>query len=233
MKTMKLQDLKLEWPSDSHTIAQHFGDNANPLYAGQGLKGHPGLDIDAPYDSPIYDCTKGQGFVYKIFHHNDPILMDYRAVCELLELDDYIIEITYGHCNKTDCPLGKVTERQVVATVGNTGEVYSGGHEVTEAEKEAGSTAGRHIHFQLRKCLKVLGNVDITKFYLADLDNQVYRNNGYIYEIVDYTAGYNGCIDPLPFLTANIQDQITQTQLSLIEVLKKYITYLTQQLRGK
>lgn len=224
---MKLVDLQLEWPSDSHTISQHFGDNANPLYSGQGLKGHPGLDIDAPYDSQIYDATKGKGFVYKIFHHNDPVLMDYRAICELLELEDCVLEITYGHCNKTDCPLGNVSYRQVVATVGNTGEVYVGSHEVTEAEKDAGSTAGRHIHFQIRPCQKVKGDIDPAKFYLANLDNTAYRdNNGYIYQILDYANGYNGCTDPLPYITANIQGQIIQTQLSLIQVLQKYVGYL-------
>lgn len=231
---MKLKNLQIEWPSDSHTIAQHFGDNANPLYSGQGLKGHPGLDIDAPYDSPIYDCTKGQGFIYKIFHHNDPILMDYRAVCELLELDDCVLEITYGHCNKTDCPLGKVSYRQVVATVGNTGEVYSGDHLVTEAEKESGSVLGRHIHLQLRKCQKVSGSVDPNKFYLANLDNTAFRDSkGFIYEIPEYNNGYNGCIDPLLLLTANIEGQIIQTQLSLIQVLQKYVSYLKSLLSSK
>lgn len=235
---MKLQNLQLNWPTAVHTIAQHFGDNANPLYAGQGLKGHPGTDIAAQWSDPISDVTGGLGNVYKVFHKDDPILMDYRAVCQLLELEDCVVEITYGHVNDILFVEGIPTSGQQLATVGNTGEVYQGSHEVTEAEKQAGSHAGAHLHFQGRICQKVSGEIDPKLQYLADVKGMPYRDiNGMVYLIPDYNNGYNGCIDLLPYLQvqskSNLKQQLVDDELSLVDILNVYIQYLRGKIAGK
>jgi hypothetical protein len=139
--------------------------------------------------------------------------MKYRAPVEIIDLEDFSLEITYGHCNKIDCQLGQCTPHEYLATVGNTGEVYSGNHMVTEAEKEAGSTAGRHLHFQLRKCRKVLKSEFDDKF-LMDSDGSLYMDNSYYY--VWKENGYAGCIDPMPFFDTSVQNSIDDVNNRLV-----------------
>lgn len=230
---MKLAQATFDWPTDSHIIAQQFGGNANPLYAGQGLKGHPGTDIDAPWDAPIRSISRGQGYIYKKFNDGNPDLMKYRAICELVEFDDCVVEITYGHCHTLLANVGFPTKGQIIATVGNTGEVYAGDHEVTEAEKEAGSQAGRHLHLQFRKCQKVAQKDSKTQ-YLQDASGNLYMDSqGYSYAVPDYSNGFNGCFDGLPYLSTPKVEEIKleeiTAELSLIDVLKQYI----QVLKGK
>jgi murein DD-endopeptidase MepM/ murein hydrolase activator NlpD len=51
--------VNLAWPTDDHTITQHFGDN--PAYYKQyGLPGHNGLDIRARNGDNIYAVDDGQ-----------------------------------------------------------------------------------------------------------------------------------------------------------------------------
>ncbi len=235
---MKLSELKLDYPTIDRTIAQPFGANANSSYSRDGLLGHPAIDFSSVYNAPIYSASRGLGTVYKIFNKDNPDLSRYRAPCELIELEDCVIEITYGHCDKIICPLGKVTPKQQLATVGNTGDVFSGSHEVTEAEKEAGSTAGCHLHFQLRKCQKVL-KYNLApgekKAYLLDQDGQMFFNGGYYEYPLD---GYNGCIDPIYFLedttpvdqaeaiVQNIMasDTTPQQKISWLQIVSEFIT---------
>lgn len=40
-------------------ISQRFGENQNPFYAGEGLKGHQGIDIAMPNGTPIISAVNG------------------------------------------------------------------------------------------------------------------------------------------------------------------------------
>ena len=215
---MKLQDLKLDYPVKNHTISQGFGKNFNGAYARDGLKGHPAIDFDVDFNSPIYSVTRGQGRVYKTFNKDNSDLTKYRAVCEILDLEDCSLEITYGHCNKITCTIGQYTGQ--IATVGNTGEVYSGTHLVTDAEKKAGSTSGRHLHFQIRKCQRVLKS-ELGDFFLQD-SNGIYIDNGYYYTWRQ--NGFNGCLNPLPYLENGLDkslEKILPVSDQIIENIKK------------
>lgn len=229
---MKLKDLKLDYPTTDHTIAQGFGQNANYLYAQDGLKGHPAIDFNSPYNAPIYSASRGLGWVYKTFNKDNPDLMKYRAVCELIDLDDCSIELTYGHCHHIDCPIGRVSQGQQIATVGNTGDVFDGTHHVTEAEKENGSTAGRHLHFQMRYCRKV-AQTEHDDTLLQDEYGNIYTRNGYYYTYKQ--NGYRGCIDPAPYLhqEVSLQSQLETSQVMIIPLLKQYIQILMNKLSGK
>ncbi len=228
---MLLKDLKLDYPTTDHTVGQGFGQNANAEYVQAGLLGHPAIDFNSPYDAPIYSASRGLGRVYKKFNENNPDLMKYRAPCELIELDDCVIEITYGHCDKILCSIGAVAPLQEIATVGNTGDVYQGSHFVTEAEKLAGSTAGQHLHFQLRKCQKVLQS-EHDDFFLQDEFGSIYKEG--VYYFVYKQNGYAGCIDPAPYLfnEISLQDQLTNAQQTLIKLLGQYVVLLKQKLSG-
>lgn len=222
---MNLKDLQLDYPTSNHTVAQGFGENANGSYAGAGLKGHPAIDFYSDYNAPIYSASRGLGRVYKIFNKDNPDLMKYRAPCELIDLEDCSIEITYGHCNHITCSLGPTERGGQLATVGNTGEVYSGNHMVTEAEKEAGSTAGRHLHFQLRKCQRVL-KTEADDNFLQDEFGGQYREDGYYY--VWKQNGFNGCIDPAPYLVDS--GKLTPEQGAVIQQELNGIQKLIQKL---
>jgi len=56
---MNPEKLSLFLPFALSTVSQKFGDNANPLYAGQGLKGHTAYDFAVPWGSPIHACVDG------------------------------------------------------------------------------------------------------------------------------------------------------------------------------
>lgn len=225
---MLLQDLKLDYPTDNRTIAQPFGANFNSEYTSAGLKGHPAIDFGAPWGSPIYSASRGLGRVYKNFNKDNPDLMRYRAPCELIDLDDCSIEITYGHCEDIICLIGSVVQRQFIATTGNTGDVFQGQHEVTEAEKLAGSHAGAHLHFQLRKCRRVTQS-EHDDVFLQDASGSLYMHEGYYY--VYKNDGYNGCIDPAPYL--DNYDQNVSIMKQEIPLLQKVITLLKQLLSLK
>jgi Putative peptidoglycan binding domain len=55
------------------------------------------------------------------------------------------------------------------------------------------SGKGSHLHFQVRKCIKVEKR-NKKKTYLRNSEGFLYDDG--FYEVVDYDNGYNGCIDP-------------------------------------
>lgn len=189
--------MKLIYPIDNFKVAQNFGDNDNGSYATDGLKGHTAIDLVSTYDAPIKAAITGE--VYSVYHKDDPDPMNYRAVFQIYDDIDYSYEVSYGHCDKILVSEGDIAvQGSQLATEGNTGTVYTGSHLVTREEKLAGSRAGFHVHFQVRKCVRVAAR-DKTKTYLEN-EYGLLKRNGFYYEVVDYNNGYNGCVDPLPFL---------------------------------
>lgn len=190
--------MKFIHPLNPFVIDQAFGANANPLYAGEGVKGHTGLDLDGAYGQTIVSAA--DAYLYSTINMGASPNR-YRAVFTLADEVDFSYEVSYGHV--IDClhPIGTtIRAGEPIARVGNFGDVYAGGHYVTEAEKLAGSQAGKHLHFQVRKCIKVSDTIT-GKQYLQDANGYVKSKEGLYYEVVDYYAGYNGCIDPAPFFT--------------------------------
>lgn len=49
----------LSYPLESIHVNQGFGQNLNPIYAQQGLKGHSGLDLMATHGTPVYATHDG------------------------------------------------------------------------------------------------------------------------------------------------------------------------------
>lgn len=213
---MKLSELQLDYPTKIRTIVQGFSDNMEPgLYGGQGLISHSAIDFGANYGDDITSSSKGIGRVYKKYNEGNPDLTKYRAVCEIVDLDDCSIEITYGHCSRTDTALGEVSIGQYLGKVGNTGDVYAGNRYVTAIEKNLGSHAGSHLHFQVRYLTRTF-IYDNKRQYIADSDGIPYKYNGQYYLIPDYSKGHNGCIDPLPFLLRKLSD-LTPDQAVVIQ----------------
>lgn len=194
-----MEKLELWYPLKNFTITQKFGANDNVYYSQNKLKGHPGIDMFSFWGDNIYLPQSGK--IYKLLHKDDPNLMNYRAVCILVEGDNGVTdvtEITLGHCNSIECSLGESQTGTIVATEGNTGDVYSAGTLVTKAQKDAGSKAGSHLHLQLRPVERVQTTEAGKQYLLAGTDGTLY-NDGSYYLVPLFDNGYNGCIDPMPF----------------------------------
>lgn len=185
------------------TITQRFNENANPLYAGDGLKGHTAYDWGVSWGTPVPNCAEN-AFCYSILNKNNPDPMKYRSVYTLVEDGDIVYELSYGHFSTITAVVGKTYQPgEVLGLVGNTGDVYSGSHYVTKAEKLAGSKAGAHLHGpQVRPCKKVQKKVK-GKHYLSDAKG-TYKKDGYYYEVIDYGNGFNGCVSLAPFSTETL-----------------------------
>lgn len=196
-----MKTLELWWPLKHYVITQGFGGNATATYANGGLLGHPALDLVTTYNDVIR--LAAEGTVYKTINFNNPNRSAYRAVMQIVELEssDDCYEITYGHCNDCLIETGHRKIGDPVASEGNTGEVYSNGVLVTEAEKQAGSTKGFHLHFQLRYCRKTRSYDPLKKYLSSPTDeSKPYFDGANYYLVPNFGNGYNGCIDPTPFM---------------------------------
>lgn len=199
------KSLEVYLPYSKDTITQRFGDNANPLYVGQGLKGHPAYDWGVPWGTIIPNCTP-DAYCYSIMHQNDPVLGDYRAAFFIVETETGVYEVSYGHMSTILAVPG--TTYQVGGTiglVGNTGPVYVGQHEVSEAEKDAGSHAGAHLHGPQIRVVTKTKYTNTYKNYLMNETGKPYRDtDGFFYGIPNYYNGYNGCVSLAPFSTETL-----------------------------
>lgn len=186
--------MKLIPPFDLKAISQGFGENANGLYANQGLKGHTGIDFGIAYGTPIPSAA--DSYCYSTANKNNPDLTQYRAVYTIVDEDDFSYEISYGHCSEINAiPTSKYDHGDILGKIGNTGNVFAGQHEVTQQEKLNGSHIGSHLHFQVRKLKRTRNKIDPV---LYDLKGP-YQRGGYYYNIPEYLNGFNGCIDPAQF----------------------------------
>lgn len=186
--------MKLDYPySKPFTFNQGFNQNANTYYAEGGMTGHSGIDMGQRHQAPIYASC--DAYCYLVTPQTDP--MKYSAVYTLVDLPDEGIayEVSYGHCDTIQAQIGPIKRGEQIATQGNKGNVARGGMKITKEMKLAGSTAGTHLHFQVR-LLKRSTEKEAGKKYMYHK-----KINGFYYEIPYYNNGTKGCIDPTPFWT--------------------------------
>lgn len=192
---------------------QKFGENATDTYKKQGLISHTGEDYSNGWKSPIKASITGE--VYSTVNVDNPSYIRYRAIFQIIDTPDFSYEIAYGHIH--DCFVKKgdiVKVGQVIATEGNWGDVYVNGKKPTTAERKFG--AGSHLHFQVRKCIRV-NEIKKGKKYLRDNNGYLIRN-GFYYEIVDYDNGVNGCVNPALFY--ELDDSVVFKILKLLGLIK-------------
>jgi len=226
---MNPETLRLFLPFPLTTVSQKFGENANPLYAGQGLKGHTAYDFAVPWGSPIRACVDGP--VYSVMHKGDPDPTQYRAVYQLVQIGDIFYEVSYGHMNDIYVEPGQTVKAgDVIGTVGNTGPVYHNGIAVTKEARLAGSHAGAHLHGpQVRPTRRVKVTAP-TDTLLSDGYGVFKDADGYYFAVIDYGNGENGCIDPGPrfngILAENAPKLLT-LYTALIPLLQKLLAALS------
>jgi len=224
--------LELFRPYPTNTITQVFSENANVSYARDGLIGHTSEDYGVPYGTPI-PCCADDSYCYSLENHNNPDLMRFRAVYTLVETDAGIYEISYGHCSSMTAEVGKTYKAgDIIGRIGNTGTVFTGSHEVTSAEKNAGSWAGAHLHGPQVRPVRKVTKVNRSQTYLYDQTGRLFKD-GFYFEVIDYNNGLNGCVDPAPFyasimaseaqrVKANLKAQITLLS-KIVELLQKLV----------
>lgn len=199
------------------SVNQPFGGNANTYYAEGGLRGHTGIDLPCGYGEPIYAAC--DALVYSVRNVNNQNLMQYRAVYTLWERDGVAYEVSYGHAKDIFIKEGDVIRAGTpLITGGNTGDVASGGIKITRAMKNAGSTAGTHLHFQVRP-LKRSDVKEPGKKYLQTL-NGYFKKDGQFFEMLDMNNGYAGCIDPAQFWNGQYANEnIPDTNRELMKLI--------------
>jgi murein DD-endopeptidase MepM/ murein hydrolase activator NlpD len=195
------------------SITQLFGENPK-LYAHLDLKGHNGIDIVAPWDSPLLAVEDGTVVQVKrapdgYGRHLRFITASKNGVCNLW---------TYGHCEQLFVEVGdKITAGQKIATMGNTGFVVSDQYANTFWGTSPKNThPGTHLHLGLRKARRTPTGWN-------------YPGSRIKIEVFDTDNGYKGSIDPLPFFTDEMPDPLhKQKELvgiltTLVELYKKLI----------
>lgn len=217
-------------PFPLEALSQKFGENANPLYAGQGLKGHTAYDFAVPWGTPIHACVDGR--VYSIMNKGNPDPEKYRAVFQLVQVWDIVYEVSYGHMNDIYVEPGQdVKAGDVIGTVGNTGAVYSNGVAVTKEARLAGSHDGAHLHGpQVRPTRRV--KVTAGGQLLSDGFGVLRDAEGYYFEVLDYGNGENGCIDPGPLFNGTLVENAPKLRTlytELIPLLQKLLAALSAQ----
>ena len=174
-------------------IAQGFNRNANPLYKGDGLKGHTGIDLSCGWKSDVKALWENE-YVYKIFSPENPASDGFTGIFTIVEQDGETFEFLYGHVGDIKVKEKEVLKQgQVIATEGAYGRVYSGGHECTDKESEEDG-CGSHRHYQKRP-IKFVSSTLTTKNYLQHNKYGIFRYKDQYCEVPDFNNGYNGCVD--------------------------------------
>lgn len=192
--------MKLTEPFSASTMVNGFGAQVGSVYRNMGLKGHPGRDYGVAYGTPI-KCASDNSQCYSTMSKDNPNLMAYRAVFTIVDDVNCSYELSYGHCSDMYAVPGQTySVGAILGLVGNTGSVYVGGVEVTNAEKLAGSHSGSHLHFQVRKIMPEPASTptDPTKHYVND-GFGILTHKGNHYYVPEWDNGENGCVNPEPF----------------------------------
>jgi murein DD-endopeptidase MepM/ murein hydrolase activator NlpD len=203
--------------SPEGSVTQWFGENPK-LYAHMNMKGHNGIDLVAPWDTPLLAVEDGTVVAVKrepggYGRHVRFVTTPKNGVCN---------EWVYGHCEQLFVEVGdKITTGQKIATMGNTGFVVSDSYANTFWGTSPKNThPGTHLHLGLRKVVR-------------SVKGWVYAGTRIRVENLSYDNGYKGSIDPIPELTGKTQDSLREKQLETIGVLKTLVSLYQQLLKTK
>lgn len=190
-----------------HTT-QTFGQNANTSYKDRGIHGHTGKDVDCGHGAPV--VTPYSFKCYKVLDRNNPSNdgTGFTAVFGIVDNGIECFEFLAGHLDPIALVGNHYKKGDIIGTQSNHGKVYSGGVEITPAMQQAGDTRGSHIHFQ-KRTLKKKRDYNGAYFLTAVgamTPGGYYRDNqGYYYEIYNFSNGYNGCVDmDIPTFSRNL-----------------------------
>ncbi len=121
-------DFQLIWPTNYGVITQPFGVNAH-IYRRYGLPGHEGVDIRAPYNSPIYAGAGGKVYLVHDGRRNHA----YGIHVRIQHSGGY--KTIYAHMSRA---------------LVKEGERVEAGQRIGLADS-TGNSSGSHLHITLKK----------------------------------------------------------------------------------
>jgi hypothetical protein len=170
--------LELDKPTQSGAVNQPFGANA-AYYAkfldrfGNPQKGHPGIDFQAAHGTPLYAVCDGTAWYLQDAHGGDGIYIQ-TDLSVYQGSQAYFWIINWHLCSKDDPQF-----KPLIPTDGTRVKVKAG--QLIAYTDNTGSpyeSSGDHLHFGL-----IPVHPDGSPF--------------------DPQNGFDGCIDPAPYLTNN------------------------------
>lgn len=198
-------NLSLKYPVTPVFFNQKFGEKS-PVYTAEGMMGHNGIDFKAFHGQPVYATHDGQA-TFQIDAGGG-----HGVVLITNEQFDYnggqaYFKTIYWHM------VDGLKEPKFQSPIADkTGFVPIKIGDLLGYADSTGVSSGSHLHFGLKPV--------IPGENLGNWDN------------VSQTNGYFGAIDPMPYFfdIEALQDQLTATQLKLIDVLKVFAEYLRRKL---
>jgi hypothetical protein len=211
---------------------QPFGGNANPLYNGIGLKGHPGQDWNCGWGTAI--GSRYAGLVYKIFNAANTPNSDGFTEFDVIVDDGFeCFEWQVGHLDPNlSIKTGSfVTIDDTVGTEANHGPVYDGDIAITVAMQKAGDQRGHHRHYQKRPLMKTKTP---SGHMLTGQNGVAYEDpQGFYYVVWDFSNGYNGCVDPtLPVFNRTLSVGISGYDVYVMQRILAKAGFLTAEPTG-
>ena len=187
------------------SVTQWYGENpelyqqASKDWAVQ-IKYHNGVDIVAPYGTPI--LAPADQTICEVKDNPDGYGRHIRGT-------DGKYEYTYGHLSLIIVKIGdEVKEGDVIGFMGNSGFVVSGSTPYWEYNPYAGT----HLHFGIR-----------------EIDNRtkncIIYQTGKIC-IKNYPGDAGGAIDPIPLFEVNDDEDKIQKMLTIVSLSNQVITLL-------
>ena len=204
MKT-PIENLILDdYPNGS--VTQWYGENKE-LYRRWGLEGHNGIDIVAPWGTPMYAIEDA---VVADVEYNPEGYGKYVRIRSKKLHDGMYRCWTYGHCSEIHVKGGEeVKEGQHIADMGNTGFVVSGANPWWEHNPYAGT----HLHLGLR-------------FLVPDENGWKYPTDTVRIQVKDYDNGRKGAFDPVIVLKDLLPGDRRPQMLTMLSLLNQTVVLL-------
>ena len=182
-------------PYPEGSVTQYYGESPE-LYKkvcntlGMCLKGHSGLDLVAPWGTPIYAVSDQKVVEVKL---------DTGGYGTHVRCIDGEYEWTYAHMSKITCTLfQQLKAGDQIGLMGNTGFVVSGATPFWKHNPYAGT----HLHLQARR-------------YSGNGGDFITYSSGVTLHINQYTNGYFGAIDILPLFEESSEEEYRRLLLTV------------------
>lgn len=186
-------------------VTQWFGENIKLYKEKFGTNGHTGLDIVAPYGTPILAVTDQT--IVDVKYTKGGYGRHIRAV-------DDKYEYTYGHLSEIslNSMIGQTVKAGTeIGKMGNTGFVVSGATPFWKFNPFAGT----HLHITLRE------------LSTNKKDPYVDYPTGRI-RIKNYYNGFKGAIDPEPLFELDSTVEVKKLRLTVVSLMNQVISLLKQ-----
>ena len=188
--------MKTLFPIKNGTITQKYGENPELYQKRFEIKFHNGIDIVSFHGDELLTC---KDFIpYKIFDSNTGSVSKGFGFHALTKPDDKGIceEWVYWHSmSNLKVVLNKLVQQgEVIGYEGASGAVFSNGKEVPDNLKGIFPFPGTHLHWGKRLVFKTKTS---TGQVLTNIKGNLYTENGFYYEVINFNNGVKGFIDPI------------------------------------